>query len=131
VTPYIHNWETGVNTHQEGATNTQFVGEYVCHWGITSLHQCGTEVATNVSTEINYEASGSGKWSIKETDQVCGYGASGDSGGPVTDGTYKGDATGLLLAVGPDNACGGTKTLWIEQRIFAALNLFGVYVAAS
>lgn len=131
VTPYIHNWETGVNTHQEGATNTPFVGEYVCHWGITSLHQCGTEVAINVSTTINYEDTGSGKWSIKETDQVCGYAAPGDSGGPVTDGTYQGDATGILIGVGPSNSCGGTKTLWTEQRIFADLNMFGVYVAAS
>lgn len=131
VIPYMHNWITGVNTHQEGATNTPYVGEYVCHWGVTSLFQCGTEIATNVSTEINYAESGSGKWWIKETDQVCGYSAPGDSGGPVTDGTYKGDATGILIAGGPDNACGGTNTIWIEQRIFAALNAFGVYVAAS
>jgi hypothetical protein len=131
VIPYIHNWETGVNTHQEGATNTPFVGEYVCHWGVTSLHQCGIEVATNVATTVNYGESGSGEWSIKETDQVCGYTAPGDSGGPVTDGTYQGDATGILIAGGPYNPCGGTKTLWIEQRIFADLNLFGVYLAAS
>lgn len=131
VTPYMHNWITGVNTHQEGATNTPYVGEYVCHWGITSLFQCGTETSTNVSTRINYAESGSGEWLIRETDQVCGYAAPGDSGGPVTDGTYKGDATGILIATAPDNACGGNKTLWIEQRIFAALNAFGVYVAAS
>jgi hypothetical protein len=131
VTPYMHNWETGVNTHQEGATNSQYVGEYVCHWGVTSLHQCGTDVATNVESKINYEESGSGTWWIKETDQVCGYAAPGDSGGPVTNGTYPGDATGILIAAGPDDGCGGDDTLWIEQRIFAALNAFDVYIAAS
>ncbi|HSZ14359.1 MAG TPA: hypothetical protein VK790_10030 [Solirubrobacteraceae bacterium] len=131
VIPYIHNWETGVNTHQEGATNSQYVGEYVCHWGITSLHQCGTDVAANVETKINYEDSGSGKWWIKETDQVCGYAAEGDSGGPVTSGVYQGDATGILLGAGPRQSCGGDDTFWVEQRIFAALGLFDVYVASS
>jgi hypothetical protein len=131
VIPYMHNWITGVDTHQEGATNTPYVGEYVCHWGVTSLFQCGTEVAVNVSSEVNYSGEGSGTWLIKATDQVCGYAAPGDSGGPVTDGTYKGDATGILISAGPDNNCGGTKTLWAEQRIFTILNQFGVYVAAS
>jgi hypothetical protein len=127
----IHNWINGVNTHQEGATNTQYVGEYVCHWEVTSLHQCGTIRAVNVPTAINYADTGSGEWTIQQTDQVCGYAAPGDSGGPVTDGTYQGDATGLLLAAGPQPSCGGTNTIWIEQRIFAVLNLFNVYVAAS
>jgi hypothetical protein len=128
VTPYIHNWETGANIHQEGATNTQYVGEYVCHFGVTSLYACGTIVAVNVPSVIKYET---GEYAIKETDQVCGYAAPGDSGGPVTDGTYTGDATGITLAVGPEPKCGGTDTLWIEQRIFAVLNLFDVYVASS
>ena len=127
VTPYIHNFENGVDTHQEGATNTPYVGEYVCHWGVTSLHQCGTELAVNVSTTINYE---SGEYVIKETNKICGYAAPGDSGGPVTDGTYTGDATGILLASGTSQ-CGPTKTQWTEQRIFAILNQLGVYVAAS
>ncbi len=130
VIPYMHNWETGEDTHEEGATNS-YVGEYVCHWGVTSLHQCGTEVATNVASTVSYEESGSGKWSIKETNQVCGYAASGDSGGPVTSGTYLGDATGILIAVGPEKKCGGDNTLWVEQRISSVLNLFDVYIAAS
>lgn len=128
VIPYYHDWEFGTDTHMEGATNTQYVGEYVCHFGVTSLYACGTMRAVNVSTTIKYE---SGEYSIKETDQVCGYAAPGDSGGPVTDGTYTGDATGILLAAGSESSCGGTNTLWTEQRIFADLNLFNVYVAAS
>jgi hypothetical protein len=131
--PYLHNWETGVDTHQEGATNTPFVGEYVCHWGLSvkSLHACGTERSVDVPSNINYEETGSGVWTIQHTDVVCGYVVGGDSGGPVTDGTYTGDATGTVLAAGPDSTCGSTKTFWIEQRIFASLGLFNVYVAAS
>lgn len=106
VIPYYHDWEFGTDTHMEGAVNTQFVGEYVCHYGVTSLYACGTIRAVNVPSVINYE---SGKYSVQETDQVCGYAASGDSGGPVTDGTYTGDATGITLAVGPEPSCGGTN----------------------
>jgi hypothetical protein len=135
VIPYIHNWETGVDTHQEGATDTQFVGEYVCHWGLStkSLHACGTIFAVNVPSKINYSKTGSGEWTIQQTDQICAYGQPGDSGGPVTDGTYTGDATGIMLAFGTDftDCPQGNGALIIEQRIFTVLGLFNVYVAAS
>lgn len=131
--PYIHNWETGINTHQEGATNTQYKGEYVCHWGLStkSLHACGTIFELDVPTKINYADSGSGEWTIQETDRVCGYAHPGDSGGPVTDGTYTGDATGLLLGYGTYGGCPNNGAEFIEQRIFAALNAFHVYIASS
>ncbi|HLM85862.1 MAG TPA: S1 family peptidase [Solirubrobacteraceae bacterium] len=128
VIPYYHDWEFGTDTHVEGAINTQFVGEYVCHYGITSLYACGTIRAADVPSIVVDEGL---EWEIYETDQVCGYAAPGDSGSPVTDGTYTFAATGLISAGGPSPSCGGTDTFWIEQRIFAALNIFGVYVAAS
>lgn len=130
VIPYYHDWEFGTDTHMEGATNTQYVGEYVCHFGVTSLYACGTIHNVDVTSYIGYE---SGEWGIRETDKVCGYAAPGDSGGPVTDGTYTGDATGILLSSGTNyEACPqGNGAIFAEQRIFAVLNLFDVYVAAS
>jgi hypothetical protein len=124
---YYHNWWAGTDTHVQGATNTQFVGEYVCHVGVTTYFQCGTILAVNVTSNIAYET---GTYGIKETDQVCGYANHGDSGGPVADGTYKEVATGIMLAAGTYSGCAGGN-LWIEQRIFADLNLFHVYVASS
>jgi hypothetical protein len=125
--PYYHDWSSGADTHVQGATNTQYVGEYVCHSGVTTHFQCGTIFAVNVTSNIAYET---GTYGIKETDQICGYANHGDSGGPVADGTYKEVATGTLLGAGPRAACAGGN-FWIEQRIFASLNLFHVYVASS
>jgi hypothetical protein len=125
--PYYHNWASGTDTHVQGATNTQYVGEYVCHSGITTHFQCGTIFAANVVSNIVFET---GTYGIKETDQVCGYANHGDSGGPVADGTYTEVATGTLISGGPYAGCAGGN-LWTEQRIFASLNLFHVYVASS
>lgn len=84
-----------------------------------------------MSLEENAEESGSGRWIIYETDEACGLAESGDSGGPVASGTYKGDATGILIA-GTDTSpyCSGGNE-WAEQRIFTILNFWDVYVAAS
>lgn len=127
ITSYYHNWSSGANTHVQSATNTQFVGEYVCHVGITTLFQCGTILAVNITSSISYE---SGVWGVKETDQVCGNAQHGDSGGPVVDGNYKEVAVGLVLSAGSSASCPGGK-LWVQQRVFADLGLFNVYVAAS
>lgn len=77
------------------------------------------------------EAEYSGAYVIEETDQACGLAEHGDSGGPVASGTYKGDATGILITGthGSPYCSGGNE--WVEQRIFTILNLFDVYVAAS
>jgi len=128
MSPWMHDWENGHETHQEGADFTPYVGEAVCHWGITTLYQCGVEQAVDVSTKISYGNIGH-EYTIEETDQVCGGGYKGDSGGPVADETYPGDATGIFIAIAVDNKCAPDKTLWTEERIYVPLNAFHVSIA--
>ena len=129
VKPYIKDFGTGKKYHQEGATNTQYVGEYVCHYGVTSLHQCGTQLEVDVPYAITYTNIGA-TYTIQETDIACGTAEPGDSGSAAASGVYKGDATGIVIAAGTDARCPYGKT-WDEQRIFTVLGLFNVYVASE
>lgn len=134
MTAYAHNWINGVNTHIEGATNTQYVGEYVCHFGIATLYQCGVIHFVSKSYKISYENIGPQEYTVNELDFICGAANHGDSGGPVTDGTYPGVATGIMISLGTDvTDCGtqGNGAFFTEQRIFTILNLFNVYVASG
>jgi hypothetical protein len=129
MAPYIHDWQFGTDIPQQGAV-TAAVGEVVCHRGITSLYACGTVIAAGVPTTIGPYSDGH-DYSIQNTDQICMYGAPGDSGGTVSDATYPGAITGTMLSAGPDPYCGGTDTISIEQQIFTILNLHGVYVVGG
>jgi hypothetical protein len=126
MTPYIHDWEFGTNIPQQGAVNAA-KGEVVCHRGVTSLYACGTVRATGVESLIGPYSNGNSYW-IKNTDQICMYGAHGDSGGTVSDSTYPGAITGTYLAVGSEASCGGTDTISFEQQIFTILSIHGLYV---
>ncbi|HEV7163558.1 MAG TPA: hypothetical protein VGN25_09910, partial [Solirubrobacteraceae bacterium] len=119
----IHDFATGENFEQQGAVHA-YVGEIVCHYGITTPQACGNVFAAHTSATIAYA---SGNWTVQQVDEVCGLSQPGDSGGPASDSTYRGAATGINIAGGTYSACSGGH-YFIEEGIFPILEQSNTYV---
>jgi streptogrisin B len=121
----IHDFKTGENFEQQGAVHS-YVGETVCHYGVVTPERCGKVLSINDSLVVEYE---SGNWTVQHLDVICGLAQHGDSGGPVSDYTYRGAATGILISLGSGNSsCGEKGEFFTEEDIFPILEETDTYV---
>ncbi len=99
----------------------------VCHYGITTPQACGNVFAANTSASVSYNSTGSGTRTIQHVDEICGLSQPGDSGGPASDYTYRGAATGINIAAGTYSGCSGGHS-FIEEGIFPILEQSNTYI---
>jgi hypothetical protein len=120
----VHDFKKNEDFLQQGAVQA-YVGETVCHYGITTPERCGKVTATNISAVIAYE---SGNYTVQHLDEVCALAQPGDSGGPVSDHTYRGAATGIVIAAGSGSTCNAKGDFFLEGEIFPILEETNTYV---
>jgi len=108
--------------HPIEAESSSYMGEWVCHSGLTSGASCGNVTALNLTGEVG---SGEFEYNLTEFGPVCVQ--PGDSGGPVFAGNT---ALGLLSGrVLPPPPCGEQFGLYVE--ITEATAALGVSVATQ
>lgn len=100
------NWWDTVQIRAYESPGKPYVGQLECHYGATSVAQCGVVQYTNARTVIYYGWP-RGYIGVQHTDGICALSLPGDSGGPwisFVEGA-NGIAQGINIA-GNSTSCG-------------------------